>query len=126
MSEKNGFARVAFWITGVEDQSGSGCAGLLSCWFHKAVGGRKAEALHGGHGAEVGLEFGGEEFDGAAFVVAVEGDGVSCDRVGLLPVPQRVGVVFNGVLLEEDSNDEKGDPQNNEGSDNHLVSSDLH
>ena len=68
MAEENGFSFVTFRVAGVEDEAGSGSEGFVRRRTSEAPGSWEPIALHGRHRAEVGLEFGGEEFDRAAFV----------------------------------------------------------
>ncbi len=87
MAEEDDFSFVATGFSGVEDESGAGGARLVGWEALEASCRGKEEVLHGGHGAEIGLEFGGDEFGGAFFFASAHFDGIARDGVGFLPVP---------------------------------------
>ena len=77
MTEEDHLPVVAFGVTGVEDESGTGRACIVESL--EAARSRQMEELHGRHCAEVGLELSGEEFGRAFLITPIHGDGVAGD-----------------------------------------------
>lgn len=126
VTKEDGFAVVALWVSGVENESGSGGEGFVRWGSDEVPGSWEPVALHGRHRAEVWLEFSGDELGRVSFGPVMNRDGVAGHRVGFLPVPEGVGVVFNGVLLMKNANRQEGDAQHDEGGDDDLMAADFH
>ena len=126
MAEEDAFAWVAAGFSGVENQSGTGGAGLVRWEAAETSGGGEAETLHGRHRAEVGLEFRGDEFCGAVFFASANFDGIARHGVSFLPMSERMGVVFREIFLMKDADRQEGDPEQYDACDDEVVTADLH
>lgn len=126
VAQEDRHALVAGGISSVENEPGTGGAGFISWGPFEAVCRGKAEALHGRHGAKVGLEFRGEKFQWTSLISFVDEDGVARDGVRFLPVPQGMGVVFEGWGLVENADHQEGDPKKDQACDDEVVAAQFH